>query len=315
MIVRTMPLPDRGHGLAVASDRRPRGRLRPASLHLSRRLRSRRRAARRSCSPAPAERHFYGHGVFASDDRLLLATENDYDNGRGVIGVYDVAAGFNRIGEFDSHGIGPHEMVMLPDSRTAAIANGGIDTHPDDRRCASSTSQAWIRRSSFSTPTNGDVLIEHHLDPSLHQLSIRHLAVDAVGAVWFGCQYVGAETDQPPLIGRAGLDLAPSLISDPPQSRASLRNYVGSVATTMDGNVIAVSAPRGGQIVFLDLDGNLLGSAALQDGCGIAPLEGGRVIASAGTGTLAAAGPDSPLDQLGQYDLAFDAHILAARSA
>ncbi len=312
LILRTIPLPNRGHGLAMTADRHVAVAFsrHPYTIGVAFEVGGRAPPTVFAC---PADRHFYGHGAFADGDRLLLATENDYEDGRGVIGVYDVAAGFSRIGEFDSHGIGPHEMVMLADGRTAAIANGGIDTHPmtgDARLNLASMDSSLV----FLDTANGDILAEHRLDPSLYQLSMRHLAVDAMGSVWFGCQYVGAETDQPPLIGRAATDVAPMLIADPPQSRASLRNYVGAVSTTMGGNVIAVSAPRGGHVVFLDLAGNVLGSAPLADGCGVAPLDDGRVVASAGTGRLIAAGPGSASQQLAQYDLAFDAHILAARA-
>ena len=38
---------------------------------------------------------------------------------RGVIGVYDATDGFRRIGEFDTYGIGPHEMLLTPDGDDA----------------------------------------------------------------------------------------------------------------------------------------------------------------------------------------------------
>src|SRR3546814_11455586 len=67
-------------------------------------------------SPEPARRfdaaegrHFYGHGVFSPDGRWLFACENDYDNARGCIGVYDAAAGYRRESELEAHAIGPNE--------------------------------------------------------------------------------------------------------------------------------------------------------------------------------------------------------------
>jgi hypothetical protein len=69
--------------------------------------------------------------LFFADGRLLYSTENDFDNARGVIGIYDATDGFRRIGEFFSGGIGPHDMTVLPDGRTMLIANGGLETHPD----------------------------------------------------------------------------------------------------------------------------------------------------------------------------------------
>ncbi len=78
-----------------------------------------------------AGRHFFGHGVFSPDGALLYATENDFDNAAGMVGIYDARSGFARIGEFPTHGVGPHELLLLGDGRTIAIANGGIETHPD----------------------------------------------------------------------------------------------------------------------------------------------------------------------------------------
>jgi hypothetical protein len=52
-------------------------------------------------------RHFYGHGVFSPDGALLYATENDFDNAAGMVGIYDARDHFRRIGEFSTHGVGP----------------------------------------------------------------------------------------------------------------------------------------------------------------------------------------------------------------
>lgn len=54
-----------------------------------------------------AGRHFFGHGVFSPDGALLYATENDFDNAAGVVGVYDARAKFSRVGEFPTYGMTP----------------------------------------------------------------------------------------------------------------------------------------------------------------------------------------------------------------
>ena len=77
-----------------------------------------------------SDRHFFGHGVFSADGRLLYSTENDYDGARGMIGVRDVTGGYKQIGEFPAHGMEPHDIALLSDGRTMVIANGGILTHP-----------------------------------------------------------------------------------------------------------------------------------------------------------------------------------------
>ena len=42
--------------------------------------------------------------------------------------------GTSRIGELASFGVGPHEVVLMPDGATLVVANGGIRTHPDRDR-------------------------------------------------------------------------------------------------------------------------------------------------------------------------------------
>lgn len=314
MIVRTIPLPDRGHGFAITSDRRRAVAFarHPRTFAVAFDIGGSDEPVVFACPP---DRHFYGHGVFVSDDRLLLATENDFDNARGVAGVYDVAAGFRRIGELDTNGVGPHELVILADGRTAAIANGGIDTHPDagDAKLNLATMTPSL---IFVDTENGDVLSEHRLEPSMHQLSIRHLAVDAEGSVWFGCQYEGPSTEQPPLLGRASVDGGPLLItSEPTELRASLRNYVGSVAATADGRVVAASSPRGGEVVFFDLAGNFLGAQSLPDGCGLAPLGDGRIVATSGEGRIVSMVPGGQAEPIANADLSFDNHVMSGISA
>ena len=76
-------------------------------------------------------RHYYGHGAFSRDGRLLYASENDIAGARGVIGIYNVALNYKKIGEHPSHGLGPHEIILLRDGKTLAVANGGLDTVPD----------------------------------------------------------------------------------------------------------------------------------------------------------------------------------------
>ena len=61
---------------------------------------------------AAHNRHFYGHGVYSPDGRYLFTTENDFENGSGVVGVRD-AETLSWIREMPSHGIGPHELAFL----------------------------------------------------------------------------------------------------------------------------------------------------------------------------------------------------------
>ncbi len=251
-------------------------------------------------------RHFFGHGVFAPDGRLLYATENDFENARGVIGVFDATDGYRRIGELDTYGTGPHEMLLMPDGRTFVVANGGIETHPDYGRAelnleSMDPSIAFVERGS------GALVGQLRLDAGLHQLSIRHMAIDKRGRVWFGCQFRGAGTERPQLIGYATLDGEIRLIKLPESTLDGLRNYIGSVAASADGGLIGVTSPEGDMILAIDAEGGTpVASGLLRNGCGIAAMPQGFV-ATGGDGDVAGLA-GSGLKPV-RRALAFDNHL------
>jgi uncharacterized protein len=239
------------------------------------------------------DRHFFGHGVFSADSRLLYATENDYARAAGVIGVRDATGGYKQIGEFPAHGMEPHDIALLSDGRTMVIANGGIRTHPD--RGSAELNLADMQPSLvYVDVETGDLLEEHRLAPVLHQLSIRHLAVGAGDNVVFGCQYRGPEQDAPALIGfhRRGED--PVIVEAPGAMQKALRNYVGSVAADRSGGIVAASAPKGGRVTYWDVAGRrYLGGCDLTDGCGLAPTHrSANFLLTSGEGWLVTASPE-----------------------
>lgn len=236
-------------------------------------------------------RHFYGHGVFSPDGALLYATENDFDNAAGMVGVYDARDGFRRVSEFPTHGVGPHELILLGDGRTLAICNGGIETHPD------------FGRAKLNIPTmkpsfvlvdriNGDLIEKHELPEPLHQLSIRHMDIDAAGTVWFGCQHEGPATEKPLLVGRAARGKELAMLEMPENILGGFRNYIGSVAANREANLVAVSSPQGNALALIEATtGKVVSTNNLVEVCGIAPDRDG-FLASTGAGRIIEPGGD-----------------------
>lgn len=232
-----------------------------------------------------AGRHFFGHGVFSTDGTLLYATENDFDNAAGVVGVYDARAKFSRIGEFPTYGMGPHELLLLGDGRTIAVANGGIETHPDYGRAELNIATMKPSYVLIDRVT-GDLIEKHELPAALHQLSIRHMDADQTGTVWFGCQYRGPGTDRPLLVGRAARGKDLQLLDMPPDTLSGFRNYIGSVAANPAAGTVAVSSPEGNSLVVIDApSGRVVSSNALVEVCGLAP-DGAGFMATTGTGKI-----------------------------
>jgi hypothetical protein len=263
--------------------------------------------------PLPADRHFFGHGVFSADGTLLYATENDFEEGRGVLGIYDARPGarWARMGEFATGGVGPHEVVLMPDGRTLCVANGGLLTHPDYGKTPLNLST--MRPSLvYLDASNGQLLDQVILPPELFQLSIRHLAVDGSGAVWFACQHEGPATQRPPLLGRHRRGGAPELFAGPPAVLHGLRNYLGSIAIDAARGLIATSSPVGGQVAFWSaMNGACVGNVALADGCGVALHDDERFLISSGFGAIIAAGPRGGTRELAaaNAELAWDNHL------
>ncbi|GGB39242.1 hypothetical protein GCM10011316_09100 [Roseibium aquae] len=307
-----VPLPDRGHGLALSPDRQVMVAFarRPGTFALA--IRPFTNASPRLISSIQG-RHFYGHGCFSGGGRFLYTVENDYENARGVLGVYDMTdESPRRLGELDTFGTGPHDILALPDGKTLVVANGGIQTHPDRPR--EKLNLGTMRPSIvFLDAATGDLRAKHELTADLHQLSLRHMALDGAGRVWVGGQHQD-KTASPPLVGFVSPDRELTLCPLPDRFTGLLDNYIGSVTANRTGDVIATSAPRGNRILFWNAEtGNFIPDQTVPDGCGIAPIDRDGFLVSDGLGGLTYLdAPDSqPLVLSRPPGVAWDNHLFA----
>ncbi len=231
---------------------------------------------------SPLDRHFYGHGTFSSDGKLLFTTENDYEAGRGRIGVWDAQNGYTRIDEWDSGGVGPHDIKRLPGTDTLVVANGGIDTHPDTGRTklnipSMAPNLAYVEEGAVVEIA----VLPHHM----HKNSIRHLAISQHGVVAFGMQWQGDEAVRS-LVGTHQRGRAISLMTAPAEKVRQLDSYIGSIAYSNDGNSIAVTSPRGSVVHLYDVvTGQFTSERPLADVSGVAPL-GPSFVVTSGTGQM-----------------------------
>ncbi len=304
-ILRRESLPDRAHGAAVSPDggtaviiaRRP-GRY-MAVMDLTGKEPFK-------ILPSRPDRLFYGHGFFAAEGKLFYATENDFENEDGVIGIYDPARGFERVGEYSSGGVGPHEAILMRDGKTIVVANGGIITHPD------------YPREELNLPTmdstlayidigSGAVSALQRLPKELYQMSFRHLAEDGNGAVWIGGQYHGSPLDIVPMVFVSFPGEEVSAVPAPEGVFRNMRHYVGSVAVDVRRGRVATTCPRGGVWQVWDAAARrLLSEHNAADVCGVAAGEKGFVAVD-GLGGVRQGG-----DPLVKHSgVAWDNHLLA----
>lgn len=289
-----LPLPVRGHSFAMNPQKH-------IAVQISR------RPGRYACEidlvngaissefSTPDDRHFYGHGVFSSDGRLLYTTENNFDKEIGVIGVYDSENNYKRVGEMNSYGIGPHEIKLLWNRDILVVANGGILTHPDLPRVklnipTMSPSLCYIDRHS------GQLLRKVQLEESIQQLSIRHIDVNKNNMVAVAGQYEGPAGDLVPLVALHQIngdrlsqeESRMQWLKGPKSIFRSMKHYCGSVSFDTSGEIIAVSAPRGNLITFWSArNGHYLSTVEINDSSGVASTStAGEFFASTGRGEL-----------------------------
>ncbi len=252
---------------------------------------------------SPENRHFYGHGAFWPDGKILYATENNFENDAGIIGLYEPANGFRRIGEFASGGIGPHEMLPSADGNGLWIANGGIVTHP-------STGKTKLNLDTMRSNIclidlkDGNIVARHETPNDWQRLSLRHMAADENGRIWIGAQHEGSETELAPLVARCGKDDGLEFIELPRQALGAMKNYVGSVAASGDGKRIAFTSPTGGTLLVVDAATGLVAAQeSVPDVCGIA-----------GTGAGFIRSTEDGLLNTQRYERAWDNHIFKLAS-
>lgn len=308
-----LPLPGRGHSfarradgrLAVAFSRRPGDYalafdpVAGTAMHLI---------------PAATDRNFCGHGAFAPDGRLMFATEAIGSTGEGVLGVYDATDGWNRVGEYPTRGLDPHEVRLMPDGRTLAVANGGILMRANMPRLKLNIPD-MAPSLVYLNARDGSVIRQIRPAHDLRQLSIRHIAIDRRGRVAVAMQYEGPEQDEVPLVA---LHDAPTGASQfeylqiPDQQRAAMRQYCGSAAMDHSGRFLAVSSPRGNRVLVWNLDSlALIQAGEARDVCGIAAQADG-FIASNGLGRLFKLQTGNKIEALANDSrLQWDNHMVA----
>jgi len=217
---------------------------------------------------AQTGRHFYGHGCFSVDGQRLFVTENDYETAAGVIGVYETTH-YEKINEFSTYGVGPHDVVLTQNGQNLTVANGGIETHPSTGR--EKLNLPFMRSTvAVIDAQNGALKAIHELPPGLQRLSMRHLA-QANSVIYFACQYEGGLEDQPPLIGSIS---DTGYLSIWPIEKAwsmALKNYVTSIAAGFNGSHLVTSSAKGGVALLWDIKSRrVVRSISLADCSGVA---------------------------------------------
>lgn len=250
--------------------------------------------------------HFSGHGTYSADGQTLYTSEVENAGGAGRIGVWDTVNHYTRKHSFASGGIGPHEILRIPDSETLAIANGGIIVALDDDRSKLNL-DTMAPNLSYLTP-DGAVLEQLALPEALHQNSIRHLAAAPDGTVAFAMQWEGDSAALPPLLGLHKQGEGVRLTALPDHLAYRLKNYAASVAFDGQGNRVAMTCPKGGVMVHFDRNARDPVFIERRDISGLSSANSGFVTTDGMGGLLHAQG--DKLTPLSMHERNWDNHLV-----
>jgi hypothetical protein len=270
------PLPMRGHGMlidprrpneALVIARRPGTQAIKVDIHTGQVLHQ---------WQAEEDRHFYGHAVYSADGKQLFFTENNVDSGKGLVSVRD-ANDFRVLAEYPTHGIGPHELLLMPDGVTLAVANGGILTLPETGRVK--LNRGHIKTSLVYIDSRDGKLLGKYTVPSTQQ-SLRHLAVTPDGRVAAALQFEGDKNGPGvPLMmfhrGESEIRFADA----PQEAWDKMRHYAASIAWDPASKHFVLSCPSGNLIACWSADEQYAGTIEVPKVSGIA-FDGERGYAS-----------------------------------
>lgn len=214
--------------------------------------------------------HLQGHGCFNDDGKVLFTSESNFKNGIGKIVVRDSGT-YQVLDEFNSHGIGPHEIKPMPDGQTLVIANGGLHTHPSSGRKVLNL-ESMHSTLSYMSMANGELVDEYQVDEP--KASIRHLDVANDGTVAIGMQVQRAAIQHQNTVGLSAIHQPGQtiqLLNQPDTVLQKLNDYIGSVTINNRNRTVGFTSPRGNLAVFWHLDEQrFIGYHAFHDVCGLA---------------------------------------------
>lgn len=303
------PLPSRGHHLApvpgqhsqmLVFARRPGRSISRVDWHSGREL---------ARYDYPENRHGFGHGIFTPDGKLYT-TDSDIDTGHGLVTRRDPKT-LQPIAEWPSGGIGPHELLPLPDGRLL-VANGGILTLPETGRIKLNRAGMKPALVVFN-PNSGQIDASYTLPDN--QLSIRHLAAARDGSVGVALQYEG-DAPAAPVLARFHPRDGLALLNAPAEAQDPARGYAASVAC--NGLRFATTCPKGDAVLVWESSGKFAGEVKVPQASGIAATpDGRRFVVSSETGLIAQFDAESLalLPELERrFEVMWDNHLTIARS-
>ena len=216
---------------------------------------------------SPSHLYMEGHGCFNHDGSLLFCSESNKHTQQGVITVRDPQS-FNVIKELSSGGIGPHEVLMLPNKNTLVVANGGLIK---DQKGTLVNGATMAPNISLLDIESGEIQSSY---PSHHaKASLRHMDISSDGIIAIAAQVQRLHVGHKRPIALTSLIKPNGQVIElqaPEMLLKKLNDYVGSVRINNQFRTAAFTSPRGDLAMFWNIDtGQYIGHHFFHNVCGL----------------------------------------------
>ncbi|AYQ28085.1 MULTISPECIES: DUF1513 domain-containing protein [unclassified Polaromonas] len=216
------------------------------------------------------DRAFNGHVIASPDGKRIYTTETHLETGQGLIGIRD-AATLEKTGEWPTHGMDPHELLLDADG-SLVVANGGIPALPETGRLKLHMERMDASLVRLDTRT-GELRGQWRLADQ--RLSLRHIAWAEGAHTVSGQRLLGIalQAEHDDAAAKAAAPVLAVFDGQRLQTRAAgpgqqLAGYGGDIAPA--GGGFAVSCPRANGVALWRADGEWAGFLPLQEACALA---------------------------------------------
>lgn len=263
-----------------------------------------------------AEHVMSGHGVFSADGQYLYCVEVSRADGSGVISVRN-STDYKILRQFNTGGIGPHEIKWLPDNKTLVVANGGLITDANGKTINLANMDSNL---TYLEASSGAIISQWRVAEP--KASLRHIDVSPQGQVAIAIQLQREACNHQELVPLCALHDGKNpieLLNAPATLLTQLQDYVGSVCISPKSNIAGFTSPRGNLACFWHIgEKQILAYQQMQDVCGITLAENGKhFILSNSAGQIQQLDAfnlkEIPGSRITNKNLAFDNHMLTVQ--
>ncbi len=216
---------------------------------------------------SPAHLIMEGHACFSKDGKFLFCSESHQQTHEGIITVRE-SKNFTLINEFKSGGIGPHEIITMPDGNTLAVANGGLIKDKNGKVINAHEMAPNLTLINIASGKIKQTSLSHE-----SKASIRHIDVSADGIIAMGMQVQRSFVGHNHLIPLTAIQKPNGeliTLNTPSRLHNQLNDYVGSVRINSKYRTAAFTSPKGDIALFWNIDsGDFLGHHFFHNVCGL----------------------------------------------